>query len=779
MNVPGPNGGYLDDPLSPEETKALRAGFDWTTTQPVAELTAAGHPTVWYALVYVSSDKDREALAKLGLFHRPLPLFAYELERWRGRQGFFRHQGDGTGAFTYALVPGAVYNAARQYALQGHPVFKAIVLQETPSFARDATGALTYATIASAWPQATGTAAVVRAPKWAGGVRQVPAAFTDGDALEALAAVARATDYLVKQGVGEIAKWDQGSVSMQIITDLRNTDPGFGGDLSAATIYSDPSTPMVRPWSSDGARVILSHVPIMLMSEYSVLSIPMMFSGSTDARGVASIDAAIGSSVSICAEIENDAVEVRDTLLPLEWCSFVGTSAFAEMPPYRLMIQSGYFNILAQGAEARSFLQGSVGQAPRKAKVITGELVDWFTKVNGGSEAFVPCFTYGQGTFINVLFMDGTVLAMAALSWCPPLSLAVGITLELYRATLAQNDIFLLGAPNSDAAVSRGVFSHEYGHLALCSMIDAAGSEAYEGAVAARLFKGSDPGNEAGYLNEAWADFLASQFVGGVNYFALPGQVQIGSMAYSAGFGPDMDTNVTDTSVFGKQVGRLATMISDAFDREPPYTSGFHSGTPWGRVGTSFPFWSSPWNRTTLADEAIGFSAGMVSDLIGKSVAGGSLSEGGLVNAMDQLAASSWDECQRCELYAAHQPGAPTANKGQIWEFCRTSAINDWMVRGMPDSTNPTSCNYMPPPCTPVWACMDSDLDGYYFCDFTAQRCGESLTGGWVPWNSGMKRRRPVAIRMLRGFLARPSPVARIVTATASGTGLPAHRATA
>jgi len=729
VNVPGPGSAFLDDPLSPEETRALRTGFDWNATQPVPETNADGHPTVWYALVYLRSDENRAAMDTLELFHRPLPLFTHELERWRGRQGFFRHRGDGEGAFVYALVPGAVYNALRDYALQGRAVFEAVVLQQTPSYARDELGAITYETLASAYPEHAGTSP---AP-----IRTLRSALTDGDVLEAVADLARATRYLVLEGVGEVAKWDHGSVTMKIVTDLRNADPGFGGDLSAATIYSDPSTAMIRPWSAGGTPVTLSHVPVMLMGEYSVLGIPMMFSGSTDAAGEASIDVAIGSSVSVCFEIENDALEIRETFLPIEYCHFVGTAAHAEMPPFEVAIQNGYFNLLAQGTEAREFLQASVGQAPRKTKIITGDLVDWFTKVNGGSDAFVPCFTYGQGTFINVLFMDGTAVTMAALSWCPPLAIGAGITLETYRATLAQNDVFLLGAPNSDAAISRGVFSHEYGHLALCQMIDQAGSDAYEGAVMARLFQGTDPDNDPGYLNEAWADFIASQLVGGVNYFALDGVVPSASMYFFAGLRPGMEFNETGTSDFGLQVGRIATMLHDAFDRQPPYSSGFHSGTTWSLVGPVLVH-DSPWNRDGSSDEAIELPSTIVPDLVGLSVLGGGLSEGGLVRAVDLYAeAAGYDECQRCELYAAHQPNAPS-DPAQVWDFCRDSAIDDWMVHGMPDPTDPQSCNYQPPPCTLVEACLDSDGDGYFYCDERSQRCQETLTGGWVARAPGM-----------------------------------------
>ncbi|HET8539153.1 MAG TPA: hypothetical protein VFL83_04710 [Anaeromyxobacter sp.] len=732
IDVPGPNSGYLDDPMSPEETYAVRAGFDWSATQPVPETNADGHPTVWYALVYLRSDANREALRRLDLFHRPLPLFAHELERWRGRQGFIRHRGDGTGAFVYALVPGAVYNAIRSYALQGHPIFDAVVLQETPSYARDALGAITYDQVANAYPERAAAAPTA--------LRRAQAALTDGDVLEAVADLARAVKYLLMEGVGEVAKWDEGSVTMQIVTDLRNADPGFGGSLSQATIHSDPTTPMVRPWSADGSAVTLSHVPVMLIGDYSVLGLPMMFSGETSASGVASIDVAIGQAVSICFEIENDAVELRETFLPIEYCHFVGTSAYEGMGAFQVAIQNGYFNILAQGAEARQFLQATIGNAPGKTKIITGDLVDWFTRVNGGSQAFVPCFTYGQGTFINVLFATGTVATMTALSWCPPLAIGAGLTLEGYRATLAQNDMFVLGAPNSDAAISRGVFSHEYGHLALCKMIDETGSEAYEGAVMARMLHDTERDNEPGYLNEAWADFFASQLVGGVDYFYLDGMVEAAPMFYAAGRGSDLDTNASDAGTFDDQIARITTMLHDAFDRDPPYTSGFHSGTPWAQLGSRLVH-ASPWNRATFGDEAIALPAEVLPDLIGASALG-SLSEASLVFTLDLLSAlAGYDACQRCELYAQHRPGGPTTGKGEMWEFCRTTEINDWMIEGMPDPADPASCNYQPPPCTPVYACIDGDGDGYYWCDDASparQRCQEDLAGGWVPKTSGM-----------------------------------------
>jgi hypothetical protein len=68
---------------------------------------------------------------------------------------------------------------------------------------------------------------------------------------------------------------------------------------------------------------------------------------------------------------------------------------------------------------------------------------------------------------------------------------------------------------------SRLIPTHEYGYFALCSMLfkkdPATFMSAYSGAMLSRMDADPDETNVAGYINEGFADFFASQVAGGTN----------------------------------------------------------------------------------------------------------------------------------------------------------------------------------------------------------------------------------------------------------------------
>jgi len=139
--------GDLEPPLSPAESVQTRDAFSWERTQPVAETNAEDHPALYSALIYLEDRDHVAALDELLLHHDSLPLFAAELEQWKGQRGFFQHEWDGKGLFRFALVPGAIYNRLREAALQGNVVFRAVVLRDLPASARGQDGSLSYAAL--------------------------------------------------------------------------------------------------------------------------------------------------------------------------------------------------------------------------------------------------------------------------------------------------------------------------------------------------------------------------------------------------------------------------------------------------------------------------------------------------------------------------------------------------------------------------------------------------------------------------------------------------------
>jgi len=71
------------------------------------------------------------------------------------------------------------------------------------------------------------------------------------------------------------------------------------------------------------------------------------------------------------------------------------------------------------------------------------------------------------------------------------------------------------------AVMSRTVPAHEYGHFALCNLLEARSpslfSSAYNEAAAEGIL-GQTPDKEPVVLNEAFADFMTGQLAGGIDY---------------------------------------------------------------------------------------------------------------------------------------------------------------------------------------------------------------------------------------------------------------------
>ena len=104
---------YLEPPLTVEQTRDLRAGFDWASTVPLSETDADGNPALYYAMVYVTDREQLELLELLSIPSQTLPLFAEERTQWAGRVGVLHNRGDYEGLFRFAVVPGLLYNALR------------------------------------------------------------------------------------------------------------------------------------------------------------------------------------------------------------------------------------------------------------------------------------------------------------------------------------------------------------------------------------------------------------------------------------------------------------------------------------------------------------------------------------------------------------------------------------------------------------------------------------------------------------------------------------------
>ena len=252
ISVPGIAGGILEEPISAAESAQMRDAFSWASTHTLTETDSQGRPELWYAMVYLRHRSDASILDQLLIRHSYLPLFVAEQTPWQGLRGFFLHHGDGKGVFVFALLPGGVYNLLRQDALSGNPLFDVIYLREPPASARAADGSVSYDALASV--SGGGSSPAQPGPGSHHHRRGV------SDRMRRAA-----TEW------GERVPWPglcsvvPGDPTLTVVTDLKTTDPLFGGVPPASPMALDSSRPLFRPWGTNaGSAVVLKDIPIVV-----------------------------------------------------------------------------------------------------------------------------------------------------------------------------------------------------------------------------------------------------------------------------------------------------------------------------------------------------------------------------------------------------------------------------------------------------------------------------------------------------------------------------------
>ncbi len=478
----------LPPPLTAEETRALRASFSWESMTPLRELDSAGRPILHYALVYVTSRDAHESLAQLDLHHAYLPLFESERARYHGMTGIFTHEGDGVGVFAFAFLPAALINEERRLALAGEPAFDAILVREVPdSAARGADGGVSYDWLRSEHflyngrafvPRATGDDNVggARAELLGGLFRRIASAVTN---------LGEAIVEGVRQGIGVLDRAANGSVRLRIAVTPLNTDVSFVG-----------GSPMLQGWGARRGDVLrIDQQPVHVSQGVS------LFVTNTDAAGTARVDVVDGSNADVCVETESPAGFVTRFLVPMSLCG-IGVLPTATSATVNTLILTPEMNVLAQLDDSRSYVREIHGYTVSQPQVAVGGAADIVTSVNGG-RAFAPCFSLPP-------IPPGDIVGLI------PSLLPIVSGLSTLAEAAIDFDILI---PTGDSLRSRGLPTHEYGHFVMCDMLNE--DSAYLSVWIPMIIEGltQDRGDTASQLNEAFADFIASQVVGGVNYF--------------------------------------------------------------------------------------------------------------------------------------------------------------------------------------------------------------------------------------------------------------------
>ena len=699
----------LEAPISVEDSIALRDAFDWADTDALQERDPDGYPALYYALVYVQSYLELEQLEKLDIYHNTLPLFPEELERWAGQQGAFLNEGDGEGMFVFTFLTAGAYNYFRKVALEGEPAFPAILFREVPNpDAVHPSGSLDYEWLVDHGFRYTSSTPAVGpdGDEEATAVPESEAAAKSkatGVASQALflewavaSIFSREARDVSDDLAGDIDRNIRGKGTVKVELELRNTDPDFGDPEQHGS-----DTAMVRAWGSNnrsgvraGQPVYLSQVEVVAQADMGIVR------KRTDLWGEATLRLGGRTLYTLCVRADNHAGHVSAGFDSSQVCKFQFTGKEQIRPTkkvverVRVPISDYRFNILGQFTDSWDYMNRVVGFAPKRARVLVGELANTIGSFNG-NRAATFCGSFVSAASIGTQGTIGLGFGLVATALGPFAPFA-----SVFGASAASHDVIFPHAGRTkdgviSAGLSRGVPTHEYGHFAMCSLYYYEKGPFAFGQmwsdVMATLFVGKkqNKGVEVAFLTEAFADYFASQVIGGVNYFRLPGSFIASDgrlflcpgqsdscLDYNDdGSGPDFDDDMSG----------VVTLMHDVFDgtekarEQAGDTEATSPGAFWDSFGTAPEVRPAAAIRTDAEDESVTISGRGIQNMF-HFMPGASLNVTnyytGLAKAMSDEGVSETDICQ---VFALHSPTT------QCDDVIDASAINeDNVVPGKP-----------------------------------------------------------------------------------------------
>jgi hypothetical protein len=498
-------------------------------------------------------------------------------------------------------------------------------------------------------------------------------------------------------GQGTLLFWPSATVSVHLRA--FSNDPVFQGQ------------PLITGWGDKaGQEIGLPGVRVNFW--YFSLSLVSPYGGTTDAKG--QLTANVPKFLPLLlAEIpvDNDAAKIS-------WNGIATHTIIAH--PEHLDGLTGdtsaeikdatYLNALAQFSDGRDYLKTVVGYTPSKDKVAEGFAVNTYASGNGNN-AVTTCATFPNLVFAGTSFASWMLDSVLA-TYFPPALLAV----LPYQQAALNSDMWL---PDSDKAVfySRGIWTHEYGHYALCSMIASNGAAAALSSLTTltmqTIFEAGTigPNDETRILSEAFADFFAAQVAGGTNYYAPPASLLSNYINYCVE-SSCLEENKSATSTGSDVIARDITIFMDAFDGVDAvggWTSlAPNAGDSWIKSSANPPtlaYASQKYADSCLAgraadnsnnwsscDEFVSLQGPDIFNWVTDWVAHSAyLDHSSFMTALARTArtidAFTW--CDLCRLFAVHTPGnqATPQDLGlstpvpitQYSLACLSSPIKDWI----------------------------------------------------------------------------------------------------
>jgi hypothetical protein len=639
----------LPPPLTAEETTALREAFSWRDTQRLNEVDADGNPALYYTMIAIRPPEDEALLEMARVYFDAMPIFPEELEPWEDSAGIIEFEADEKGAFVYAVLAGAVYNHIRQAALEGEPVFDAVILRDPPS--PDALlpgGSLSYA-----WLVEQGfTYGFSREELEEGDSSGVVGAVHSpllGRIVRGIINIGRGIVNGIRRGIGVLKAGIGGTRPFRLELRVLNTDEAFERTFAfRGESFSDGV--MRRAWGPNLNREISVPGAKVMIGVNASLTVTR-----TDDNGYAEIRIPKGKGLRVFLRLRNRAASITSAgMWDKRLAVFTGSRSRSGPVYISKEVRDKNVNVLAQFSDARAYSREIGGWSPGRALVHTGP-------IDGRSAA--PCLGFmSYGRFGTVSWRGDSI---------------VWNTLLGIFSYFTEIDVLM-----RRGSASRGVPTHEYGHYLMCDMLFHIKRRDFGRAwgEVARDARRGDMG-EAGIIAEGWADFFAHQVAGGMNYFSFPSETgePRGSMFYcDSGANPStqpcLEDNVggglawpagqrsTRASLGGERaegIARVATLLHDAFDGHADETAPVPgNGGNWTWLLSPFDTGPSLAWAEHASDENVALgTGGMYSILRNWSDRSNSLHYRPFFNAMAvSMLNAGYAPSEVCQLFALHSP---------------------------------------------------------------------------------------------------------------------------
>lgn len=598
---------HLAEPITAEEAARLRESFRWEDTTPLAETSPDRMPALYYTVIELDGPEDAELLDSARVLWDVLPLFPAELEALGvGEEGFVFMPGEGGyGTFVFALLPGSMYNIAREAALAGEIVFPLVVLRDPPSdVPRHPDGSLDVAWLIEqgfCYPgtcgldggEAASAMAPLRDESDVGSAAQ-PITEIVHDAIEMLIRAGEAVFNFFLDIFGAAATLVLETADLTLEYTLAHADPDFDPAGAAA---------LRRAWGiTRGAPIDVRGATVVMTAMGG--AIPGRWTGTLDAANVTTITVPDNANYVACIRTETPRALVTGGFLPVAACT-PGINVLDDIGAALIPITVADANlqILAVVGDGADYLAAMMQFPARRTTVLVGNLANLLSVQQ---TPYAPCLGgRGPGSVLVATGLDAVIAGILAAGggipfWgipplppAPPGTTGAEAVVFLLR-TMLNKDIVM-----PDAMVtSRIVTAHEFGHVAFCQMMEASSlhlpvlfAQHWLTIIGQILMGGGNPNPALDpiVLNEAFADYYAGQLAGGANRLrgemsSYPGDLGLAE-DYCLPAPGCFDENLTDVGpgvdLFNERVSRYTTILHDIFDGQPFPGNLPHNATVW------------------------------------------------------------------------------------------------------------------------------------------------------------------------------------------------------